>query len=149
MRTPQFIIEHVAHWLQYFSLAELFFVLNEDARIHPFDKLRVEKIASAVRHTYFSEQSNNDVKMLIQDLSTAFCQTRPLVKPTPISSISIRCNDHLLIPFRSSCPSCNQNLNAYHCDQRRIRVYCYNGSVVVGKKCVFYLMSYYFLRKKF
>ncbi|CAF4653683.1 unnamed protein product [Rotaria magnacalcarata] len=113
MRTPSIIIERVAHWLEFFTLAELVFVLSEDARMYPLDKFPIEKIALAVRHTFSSEQSNNDVKMLIEDLSMSYCQTRPLVKPTSISFIKIRHNNHLLVPFRSSCPTCYQNFNEW------------------------------------
>jgi hypothetical protein len=133
MRTPRAIIDRVSHWLEYFSLAELVFVLNEAARMSPFDKFRVEKIASSVRHTFFSEQSDEDVKMLIDDLSHAYSQTRPVHKPTSISSIMIRQNKHLLMPFQSSCPSCNRSLDVSDALQRRVRVYCHNGSVVTGK----------------
>jgi hypothetical protein len=101
--------------------------------MYPFDKFRIQKIASAVRHTFASDQSDDDVRMLIQDLSTAYCQTRPLNKPTSISSIMIGQTNHLLVPFRSSCPICHQVLNENNCKQRRIRLYCYNGSVVIGK----------------
>ncbi|CAF5026632.1 unnamed protein product, partial [Rotaria magnacalcarata] len=131
MRTAPIIIEHVSHWLEYFTLAELFFVLNEDARISLFDKFRIGKIASAVRHTFMSDQLDEHVKMLIEDLSTAFCQSRPLHKPTSLSSIMIRQNDHFLVPFRSSCPSCNRTLDVSDAVQRRIRLYCLNGSVVI------------------
>ncbi|CAF1049578.1 unnamed protein product [Rotaria magnacalcarata] len=131
MRTPSIIIERVAHWLEFFTLAELVFVLSEDARMYPLDKFPIEKIALAVRHTFSSEQSNNDVKMLIEDLSMSYCQTRPLVKPTSISFIKIRHNNHLLVPFRSSCPTCYQSLNINNSCQKCIRLYCHNGSVVL------------------
>ena len=137
MRTPSIIIERVAHWLEVFTLAELVFVLSEDARMYPLDKFRVEKIALALRHTFSSEQSDNDVKMLIEDLSMSYCQSRPLVKPTSISSIQIRHNNHLLVPFRSSCPICYESLNINNSCQKRIRLYCHNGSVVTGKNIVF------------
>ncbi|CAF4143071.1 unnamed protein product [Rotaria magnacalcarata] len=138
MRTAPIIIEHVSHWLEYFTLAELFFVLNEDARISLFDKFRIGKIASAVRHTFMSDQLDEHVKMLIEDLSTAFCQSRPLHKPTSLSSIMIRQNDHFLVPFRSSCPSCNRTLDVSDAVQRRIRLYCLNGSVVIGTMITFH-----------
>ncbi|CAF1933987.1 unnamed protein product [Rotaria magnacalcarata] len=131
MRTPSIIIERVAHWLEFFTLAELVFVLSEDAQMYPLDKFPIEKIALAVRHTFSSEQSNNDVKMLIEDLSMSYCQTRPLVKPTSISFIKIRHNNHLLVPFRSSCPTCYQSLNINNSCQKCIRLYCHNGSVVL------------------
>lgn len=143
MRTSPLIIERVAHWLEYFTLAELIFVLQEDARMYPFDKFRVQKIASAVRHTFSSDQSDADVKMLIEDLSTAYCQPRPLIKPTSISSNRIRHNDHLLIPYRTSCPSCYQSLNVADCKQRHIRLYCYNGAVAIGKKNTFCFIVYF------
>ncbi|CAF1004960.1 unnamed protein product [Rotaria sordida] len=122
MRTPRVIIEWVAYWLEFFTLPELIFVLKEDARMYPFDKFRVEKIALAVRHTFSSNQSDNDVKMLIEDLSIAYCQTRLLLKPTSISSITIRQNNHLLVPFRSSCPTCYQRtLFTLQCNHRNPR----------------------------
>lgn len=128
-----------AHWLEYFTLAELIFILKEDARMYPFDKFRVEKIAFAVRHTFASDQSDDQVKMLIEDLSAAYCQTRPVIKPTSISSITIRQNDHQLVPFRSSCPICYQSLDMTNSQQKRIRVYRHNGSVVIGKNNIFIL----------
>lgn len=78
MRTSHTIIERVSHWLEYFTLAELVFVLSENARMPPFEKFCVEKIASSVRHTFFSEQSDEAVKMLIDDLSLTYSQTRPI-----------------------------------------------------------------------
>ncbi|CAF4768625.1 unnamed protein product [Rotaria sp. Silwood1] len=68
--------------------------------------------------------------MLIDDLSTAYCQSRPLHKQTSVSSIMIRQNENLLVPFQSSCPKCNQSLDASDAIQRRVRLYCQNGSVV-------------------
>lgn len=138
MRTSHVVISRVAHWLEYFTLAELVFVLKEDARMYPYDKFRIEKIATALRHTFSSNQSDNDVRMLIQDLSVAYCQPHQLTKPTSISSITVRKNDHLLIPFQSTCPTCCQILNENHCKQRRIRLYCSNGSVVIGKNDFLY-----------
>jgi len=137
MRTSRVIIELIAHWLEYFTLAELIFVLKADAHMYPFDKFRVQKIALALRHTFSSDQSDNDVRMLIEDLATVYSQTRPLVKPTSISSITIRKNDHLLVPFRSSCPTCCQSLNESNSKQRGIRLYCDNGSVIIGKNDFF------------
>ncbi|CAF3742173.1 unnamed protein product [Rotaria socialis] len=99
MRTSPFIIERVSYWLNSFSLAELVFVLNEDARIPPFDKFRISKIATAVRHKFMSDQPDECVKMLIDDLSTAYCQTRPMHKQNSLSSIMVHQNDHLLVPF--------------------------------------------------
>jgi len=132
MRTSSVIIERVSHWLQHFTLAELVFVLNEDARMFLFDRFRIEKIASSLRHTFSSDQSNKDVKLLIEDLSVAYCQTRPVQKPTSLSSIMVRQNDHLLVPFQSSCPSCNRSLDGSNAVQKRLRLYCQNGSVVTG-----------------
>ncbi|CAF1158424.1 unnamed protein product [Adineta ricciae] len=132
MRSPSVAIERVSYWLRYFTLAELFFVLEEDARIYPFDKFRIRKIALALRHTFASDQSDNEVKMLIKDLSTEFSQARPLNKPTSISSITVRKSQHLLVPFRSTCPVCNNNLNENNAQQQGIRLYCSNGSVMIA-----------------
>ncbi|CAF4408247.1 unnamed protein product, partial [Rotaria magnacalcarata] len=71
--------------------------------MYPLDKFRVEKIALALRHTFSSEQSDTDVKMLIKDLSMSYCQSRPLVKSTSISSIQIRHNNHLRTLFTLQC----------------------------------------------
>ncbi|CAF4843382.1 unnamed protein product, partial [Rotaria magnacalcarata] len=60
----------------------------------------------------------------------SYCQTRPLVKPTSISFIKIRHNNHLLVAFRSSCPTCYQSLNINNSCQKCVRLYCHNGSVV-------------------
>ncbi|CAM4831875.1 unnamed protein product [Rotaria magnacalcarata] len=114
------------------TLAELVFVLNEDARIPPFDKFRIPKIATAVRHTFMSDQPDECVKMLIGDLSTAYCQTRPMHKQNSLSSIMVHQNDHLLVPFRTSCPTCNRSLDASDAIQKRVRLYRQNGSVVIG-----------------
>ena len=137
MRTAPAIVERVTHWLQYFSLAELMFILTEDARMYPLDKFRVDKIGFALRHTFSSDQSDNDVRKLIEDLSQAYCQTRPVMKPTSISSITLRQNVHLLVPFRSSCPTCSQPLNENNSKQKKIRLYCSNGSVVIGNFAFF------------
>ncbi len=133
MRTPGEIIGRVSHWLEHFTLAELVFVLNEDARISLFDKFRIEKIGSSLRHTFFSDQSDRHVKMLIDDLSLSYSQTRPVHKPTSLSSLMTRQNKHFLVPFQSSCPTCNCSLNPCDAVQRRLRLYCQNGSVVTGR----------------
>lgn len=137
MRTPPVIIQRVTQWLHYFTLAELIFVLKENTCMYPFDRFRVQKIALALRHTFASDQSDDDVRMLIADLSNVYAQTRPLLKPTSISSITSRQNDHLLVPFRSSCPTCCQSLNENNSKQSRVRLYCHNGSTVIGKNLVF------------
>jgi hypothetical protein len=133
MRTPAEIIGRVCHWLTFFTLAELVFVLNEDARMSMFDKFRIEKVSSSLRHAFFSGQSDQHVKMLIDDLSLSYFQARPVHKPTSLSSIIVRQNNHTLVPFQSSCPTCNCTLNPFDAFQRRIRLYCQNGSVVTGK----------------
>ncbi len=133
MRTSAEIIGRVCHWLKFFTLAELIFVLNEDARMSVFDKFRIEKISFSLRHTFFSDQSDRHVKMLIDDLSLSYFQARPVHKPTSLSSITTRQNNHTLVPFQSSCPTCNCTLNPHDTFQRRIRLYCQNGSVVTGK----------------
>ena len=132
MRTSNEIIHRVSHWLEHFTRAELVFVLNEDARISLFDKFRIEKIAFSLRHAFFSDQSDRCVKMLIDDLSHSFSQTRPVHKLTSLSSTIVRQNKHFLVPFQSSCPTCDFGLNPYDGIQRRLRLYCQNGSVVTG-----------------
>lgn len=133
MRTSNEINHRVSYWLEHFTLAELFFVLNEDARISLFDKFRIEKIAFSLRHTFFSDQSDRCVKMLIDDLSHSFSQTRPVQKLTSLSSTIVRQNKHFLVPFQSSCPTCGIGLDSYNAIQRRLRLYCQNGSVVTGE----------------
>ena len=76
MFTSAVIIECVSHCLQYFALAELIFVLTKEARTSPFDKFRVEKTASSLRHTFSSNQSDQYGKMLLDDLSTVYNQCR-------------------------------------------------------------------------
>lgn len=131
-RTPRPIIERISHWLETFTLAEMVFVLHEDARLSPFDKFRFKKIGSSVRHTFFSNQSDTQVKMLIDDLSTTYCQMRPIHKPTSLSSSLIRQQEHFLVPFRSTCSTCNHNLNVSDAIQKQLRLYCGDGSVVTG-----------------
>jgi hypothetical protein len=137
MRTSQIIIGRVAHWLERFTLAELVFVLQENARMYPLDKFRVRKIGLAVRETFGGDQSDDDIRMLIEDLSNVYSQTRPLMKACSVSLITIKQNDHLLIPFRSSCPVCCRSLNENNAKQKRIRIYCDNGAVVIGKNAIF------------
>jgi hypothetical protein len=62
-----------------------------------------------------------------------------IVKPCSLPSITMHHNDHQLIPFRSSCPNCNQSLNENNAREKRIRLYCDDGSVVTGKS-EFYLV---------
>ena len=133
MRTSLGAIQRVTRWLEYFTLAELIFILKQDIKMYPFDRYRVSKIAQAVSMTFGGDQSENHIKMLLEDLSSKFKQTRLMIKLTSISTIVNRCNDHLLIPFQSSCPTCDRSLNTSNCKQRRIRLYCLNGSVNSGK----------------
>jgi hypothetical protein len=118
--------------LEYFTRAELNLILQDDARLPPIDRFRVEKIAFAVRHTFFSDQSDVQVRMLIDDLSMAFCQSRPVQHPASMNSIMMRHDIFVLVPYQSSCPDCRQVLNKSDALQRRIRLYCRNGSVVIG-----------------
>ena len=133
MRTPKATIDRIAFSLERFTLVELFFVLNEDSRMSPFDKLRVQKISNVVRYTFASFQEDMDVKMLIDDLSIEYCQTRPMQKLMTTSLITLRVNRHLLNPFRSSCPTCGRSLNVSDAKQRQLRIYFRNGSVTSGE----------------
>lgn len=133
MRTPLLIIERVSYWLEIFTLAELVFVLNENLRLSPFDKLRIKKIGTSLRHTFFTNQSDTDIKLLIDDLSSTYYQTRPVHKPTSLSSTMVQQQERCLVPFRSTCSTCNRNLNVSDAIQKQLRLYCANGSVVVGK----------------
>jgi hypothetical protein len=133
MRTAKATIDRVAYWLERFTLAELVFVLHEDSRMSLFDKFRVGKIGDAVRHAFASSQDDVDVKMLIDDLSLRYCQTRPMHKELSSPLIAMRINSHVLNPFRSSCPTCNRILNVSDAKQRQVRIYFRDGTVSAGK----------------
>jgi len=79
MRTSSDIIKRIAH-----------FVLKENACMYPFDKFRVKEVALAVRHTISSDQSDNDVRLSVEDLSNEYCQARSVIKHISVSSITIR-----------------------------------------------------------
>lgn len=45
----------------------------------------------------------------------------------------IRQNETLLVPFRTSCQTCNSSLNTSDAIQKQIRSHCRNGSVITGE----------------
>ena len=141
MSTSPVIIERISHSLEYFTLAELVFVHTEEARTSPLDKFRVKTIASSLRHTFLSNQSDHHVEMLTDDLSTAYNQCRIPHKQSLASSVTFSQVDHLLTPFRSSCPACNQNLDVSNAIQKPVRLYCQSGSVVIGMDSNVYCSS--------
>lgn len=137
MRTPNDVIERVVHWLQHFTLAELTFVLQQHSHSYPYDKFRIQKITQTLRHTFASQQSNEEVSSLIQDLSSEYNQSRPVHTSMSLSAMMIHRNDHQLVPFQSVCPDCHQSLGENDCREKLIRLYRYDGSVVPGNGAFF------------
>lgn len=132
MRSSNQMIQRISHWLQYFTLVELLFVLKEDTRMYCFDRLREKKIGRALRYKFGSDCSDDDVKIVIMELANYYKQMLPVITDISIQSILIHHDNHLLIPFQSTCPVCHAILDKNDCEQKRIRLYCRNGSVVTG-----------------
>ena len=124
----------VAESLQYFSLAELYFILQEDSKVSRLDRARIKKISDGVRYMYGGNQCDDQVEAVVDRLSDAFAQCLPLQKRMSLSSIATRRSlQPMIIPFTSVCPTCKESLSAADAKQRSVKVYGRNGSVVGGK----------------
>jgi hypothetical protein len=132
-RTTLEVISHVAKQLEIFTLAELFYVLQEDAKISLFDIHRIKKIADAMRYRFDSNHTYEQVSIVIKLLGNTYKQTLPMQNEMSFSFISNRqLHDPAILPFSSVCSVCQRSLNEFDAKQRSIKIYCLNGSVVSG-----------------
>jgi hypothetical protein len=124
----------VAESLQFFSLAELYFILHEDSKVCRLDRARIKKISDGVRYMYGGNQSDDEVATVVNGLSDAFAQCLPLQKRMSLSSIATRRSlQPMITPFSTVCPTCSASLSAADAKQRSVKVYGRNGSVVGGQ----------------
>ncbi len=134
LRTSLDVITYVSQQLEIFTLAELFYVLQEDAKLSLFDAHRIKKITDAVRYRFGSNHSFEHVNTAIKLLGNSFKQTLPMQNEMSFSFISYRqLQGPVILPFSSVCDICERSLNELHSIQRSIKIYCVNGSVVDGK----------------
>jgi hypothetical protein len=132
-RTPMEIINCVAEQLKLFSLAELFYILRQDTEITHLDRLRCKKIAESLRRAYGGNQSDTEVETVISSLSDAFRQDVKLYKKSSLMSMAgRRLSEHMVVPFTAVCPICEELLSRDEANQRLVKVYGSNGSVVAG-----------------
>lgn len=132
-RTSLVTIKSVGEMLKLFSMAELFFILHQNSIISKLDRKRLKKITDGVRFMYGSNQSDAEVALLIDLLSSTFAQSTTMQSSMSLSAISFRRSiQHVIVPFTTVCPSCGDFLCAIDTKQRSVKVYCRNGSVVGG-----------------
>ncbi len=132
-RTSPEVISCVAKQLKIFTLAELVYVLQEDAKISLFDIHRIKKIADAMRYRFDSNHTYEQVGTVVKLLGNAYKQTLPMQNEISFSFISNRqLHDPVILPFSSVCSVCQRSLNEFDTKQRSIKIYCVNGSVVSG-----------------
>lgn len=125
--------QSVAESLEIFSLAEMYFILQEDSKVCRLDRSRIKKISDGVRYTFGGNQSDDEVASVVNRLSDAFAQCLPVQKSMSLSSIATRRSRQAVItPFSSVCPTCSVSLGACDAKQRSVKVYGRNGSVVAG-----------------
>ena len=128
-------IANVSYALKYFTLNELFYVLHKNSTLSLFDVNRTKKIADSVYHRYAGNHTFEQVDMVIKLLGNLYSQTLPM--QTEVSFFSIVHRDILgpsVLPFSSVCFACKRSLGKFDANQRSIKVYCANGSVVSGMK---------------
>jgi len=127
------VITCVPQQLEIFTLAELFYVLQEDAKLSLFDAHRIKKITDAVRYRFGSDHSFEQVNTAIKLLGNSFKQTLPMQNEMSFSFISYRqLQGPVILPFSSVCCVCQRSLGELNTKQRSIKIYCLNGSVVSG-----------------
>jgi hypothetical protein len=137
----------VSRMLEFFSLAELYFVLEKDAQLSLLDVNRVNKIGDGLRYLHGSKQPDSQVALVIELLSSAYAH-RTLARPeSSLDSICYRQSLHVLIvPYSTMCPICGVVLNSLDAQQRTVKVYGRDGSVKGGRMfyvpaCNFYVLT--------
>ena len=134
-RTCSTVVDQISKQLQIFSLAELFYVLQEDAHSPMLDVNRVKKITDAVRYKYGGKQSTDQVANSIKLLSGIFSQSFCMQNEMSLQSVYYRRSmNQIIIPFSNVCTICKQSLTDRDANQRTVKVYCTNGSVLIGMK---------------
>jgi len=132
-RTSMEVISHVIKQLKIFTLAELFYVLQEDAKLSLFDIHRIKKMADGLRYRFGSNHTFEQVRTAIKLLGDEYKQALPIQNEISFSFISYRhLHDPVILPFSSVCCVCQRSLGELNTKQRSIKIYCVNGSVVSG-----------------
>lgn len=141
-RTSFDIISAVANQLKIFTLAELFYVLEQDAKLSCFDIHRVKRIADALRYRFDTVHTCEQINVVVQLLGNAFKQTLPVEHQKSLSYIFNRqLHDPVILPFSSVCFVCKRSLSKLETKERSVKIYCINGSVVSGKKSVYFAIA--------
>ncbi|CAF1529494.1 unnamed protein product [Rotaria magnacalcarata] len=137
-RTCSKVIANVSDQLKFFTVAELFYVLQEDARLSLFDINRVKKITDRIRYRYGSEHSDEQVTTVIQLLGDIYAQTLPMQNELSLSFTSHRQSlNPIITPFSSVCFICQKSFDRFDAKQHPVKVYFANGSSVSGKFMTF------------
>ncbi|CAF4196588.1 unnamed protein product, partial [Rotaria magnacalcarata] len=101
-RTCSKVIANVSDQLKFFTVTELFYVLQEDTRLSLFDINRVKKITDRIRYRYGSEHSDEQVATVIQLLGDIYAQTLPMQNELSLSFTSHRQSlNPIITPFSS------------------------------------------------
>jgi hypothetical protein len=133
LRSPLDVISTVAEQLRIFTLAELYYVLQEDIKLSSFDAHRIKKITDVMRYRFGGNYCYEEIETAIKLLGNTFKQTLPMQNEMSFSFISYRqLQDPVILPFSSVCDVCQKSLNELDTKQRSIKIYRVNGSVVSG-----------------
>lgn len=123
----------VSMQLKFFTLAELFYVLQEDKKLSLFDINRIKKITDGARYTFGSDHTYEQVATVIKLLSHSFAQALPMQNEMSLSFISHReLVNPIILPFTSVCCVCYKSLDKFDAIQRSIKIYCISGCVIPG-----------------
>lgn len=145
-RTSLEIISTVTDLLKVFTLAELVYVLEQDAKLSRFDIHRLQKITDAVRYRFNSNHSFGEINMAVQLLGNEFKQTLPVENKNSLSHIfNCQLHDPIILPFSCVCYICKRSLSEIETKERSVKIYCINGAVVSGRKCIYFVSVLFYM----
>lgn len=126
-------IASISHQLKFFTIAELFFILHENATLSFLDVNRTKKISDGIRYRYGGNHTYEQVETVIKLLGNSYPQTLAMQNEMSLSYMSYRqLFNPTIVPFSSVCYVCKKSLDNLHTKQRSTTIYCANGSVVFG-----------------
>ena len=135
LRSSSEEIANVSSVLKSLTLSELFYVLQENSTLSLFDVNRIKRITDNMRYRYGGDHTYEQVETVIELLGNSYPQTLPM--QTEMSLLFMTQRETLgpnILPFTSVCCTCKRSLSKYDANQRFIKIYCANGSVVSGMK---------------
>jgi hypothetical protein len=123
----------VSDQLKFFTLRELFFILQLNEELSALDENKFKRITDCLRYRFGSQQSLQQVKTAILMLQDLFSQTLPLQHRSSLCSIlHRRLREPMIVPFSLVCSTCGLSMDCSNGKQRHVKVYWLNGAVSTG-----------------